>query len=459
MLRARQLHEEDGFALLEVIVSAALLAVMILAVFTTFDVANHVSGQEKARAVAASLAQREQEYMRSLPAATLATIADEGTQTLPTKQVDNVPYIITRSAEWLARGNQTKSCQSNSNAPDYLKVVSTVSAPASTGIKPVTLTSVVAPPAGSFDANEGSLAITVVNAAGDGQPGVNVTLNGTGTTVSRTTDSTGCAYFGQQPTGTVTVVLSAVGMVDPTGNPAPSKAEVIAPEATSTDTLQYDVAGARSVVFKTQKIDALGNIQTTLVDARARNVMFAPSGSFAPRKFGDGNLASRIDATRLFPFTGSYAVYAGDCTGARPADAVAASGRPAVPTSANATDPGDVVVLMPAVNITVKYTNILNVTLPDGGAKIFLTARSGDCAGTFQVGGATATTDAVTGRLTADGATAMPFGKYDLCVVDGSGRSYRSTYDPATDTGGVANTNPAGVSKTVTVSGSGGSCP
>src|SRR5690349_9135723 len=158
-MRVSRLRDEDGFALLEVIVAAALLAVMVVAVFTTFDVANRVSGQEKARAVAASLAQREQEFMRSLPASKLADIADQGTQALPAEQVDNVSYTITRSAQWLARGSQSKSCASTSDSADYMKIVSTVSAPASTGIKPVTLTSVVAPPAGSFGANQGSLAV------------------------------------------------------------------------------------------------------------------------------------------------------------------------------------------------------------------------------------------------------------------------------------------------------------
>jgi Tfp pilus assembly protein PilE len=462
MASSAQLKDEDGFALLEVIVAAALLAVMIVAVYTTFDVANHVSGQQKARAVAASLAQREQEYLRSLPASTLADIED--TPPAPKDEtVDRIKYTIARSVVRLPRNEETPSCQATS-AADYMKVVSTVSAPATVGIKPVTLTSVVTPPAGSFDANHGNLAVTVLNAGGGKQPNVNVTMTGGGRATTRTTDSNGCAFFGQQPTGDYTVGLSAVGMVDPAGVTAPTAVVKIAPEATSTQSFQYDVARTRSVVFVTQKIDGLtGTIKNEMVPAKARNIMVAPPGSTpVPLKFGDGTAQSKIDATGLFPFTSSYAFYAGDCTGARPADAGASAPRPAVPTSALATATGDVAVLMPAINITVVRAGTLpGTTVPASGAKIVLTPRTAGCSGTFQLGG-TATTD-TTGRLPGDGTVAAPFGKYDYCVVDASGRSTKGLVSLGTTlsqaTHGLDNAAPGGISKTVTVSGTGGTCP
>ena len=129
-------QNEDGFALLEVIISAALLAVMVIAVFTTFDVANKVSGEEKARAVAASIAQREIEFMRSLPFAQLSTLEEKGTEARPDEQVDNVTYTVTRRASWIPRGTATTSCTA-AGTPDRMKVTSTVTAPASTVISSV----------------------------------------------------------------------------------------------------------------------------------------------------------------------------------------------------------------------------------------------------------------------------------------------------------------------------------
>ena len=445
----RKLQQEDGFALLEVIVSAALLAVMVIAVFTTFDVANKVSGEEKSRAVAASIAQREIEYLRSLPFAQLSALEEKGTETRDPETVDNVNYAITRSATWIPRGSATTSCTA-AGTPDRMKVVTTVKPDPPTGINPVTLTSVVSPTAGSFGAGQGSLAVTVQNAAGGTQPNVNVTLKGTTVQTSRTTDASGCAFFAQYATGDYNVILSAPGMVDKTGASAPSYPATIAPETVSSATYQYDVAGARTVKFVTQKLDASGNIlNTAFVPAKARNVMFSNSSMSAPRKFGDGTLQTAVTADKLFPFTGAYAVYAGDCTGALPATAAAAAPRPAVPTSANATDTADVVVLMPSVNFTVKNAA---GTAPVSNARIMLTARNGDCTGTVQEGG-TLTTDS-TGRLPGDGATAMPFGTYDYCITDGS---KKATGLVSSGTG-ISNLLPGGVAKTVQLSTT-GTCP
>jgi Flp pilus assembly pilin Flp len=458
---SRLRRDEDGFALLEVIVSAALLAVMVVAVFTTFDVVNRVSGQEKARAVAGSLAQREVELMRSLPVATLAQIANTP-QTPTTKTVDDIQYTITRRAEWLARGASATSCQSDSAGTDYMKIVSTVQAPSTMGIKPVTLTSVVAPPAHSFGADKGSLAILVQTATTDPQPGVNVTLSGPGVTTSRTTDATGCAFFGEQTTGDYTVTLSKVGMVDPTGNATPSKVETIAPEATTTDTFLYDTAATRTVRFKTLAVNATtGAIGTTLVDSAWNSVMFAPPGTLAPPapfpKPASATRQTTITGTNLFPFTSAYAVYAGNCTDAQPATAVASGAIPALPGAALASDTADAIAYMPPVVVTVRNSNdTANVS----GAKIWLTAKNGNCTGSYQVGGSSATTDS-TGRIPTSGAVGVPFGQYDLCVEAG-GKIFKETYAAAVGTTpvkGIDNSPSAGVTKTVKMTTANGSCP
>src|SRR5262249_15441806 len=145
------------------------------------------------------------------------------------------------------------------------------------------------------------------------------------------------------------------------------------------------------------------------------------------------------------------AVYAGDCTGALPATAAAVAPRPAVPTSANATDTADVVVLMPSVNFTVKNAA---GTAAGSGATIKLTAPNGTGTRTVQEGG-TLTTDS-TGRLPGDGATAMPFGTYDYCITDGSKKATGSV--SAVPSTGISNLLPTGVAKTVQLSTT-GTCP
>ena len=58
-------RHQDGFALIEVIVSAAILAVVALAVLSGLDGASASSARERARAVSASLAEQDQERLRS----------------------------------------------------------------------------------------------------------------------------------------------------------------------------------------------------------------------------------------------------------------------------------------------------------------------------------------------------------------------------------------------------------
>jgi Tfp pilus assembly protein PilV len=450
MSRGRQLRGEDGFGLLEVIFSAFLLAVMIVAVFKTFDVTSQVSGEEKARAIAASLAESDQERLRALPVADLSAMADRGAAS-STKLVDGVSYTVSSNADWIADATQSKDCTSNGAAADYVKIVSTVSPPATVGIKPVKVTSVVTPPVGTFGAGQGSLAVAVVNAAGVGVQGIAVTLTGPGTPSTRTTDSSGCAFFGYQPTGSYTAGVSFLNWVDPDGNPSPQKAENISPEGMSTDTFKYDLGKSLTAQFVTEKLDASGNLPTTtnpsdFVASNSRYVTFSNGGMGADREFGDGSYAASIDGTKLFPFTDKYAIFAGDCPGARPANAAAVGSRPEVP--ANQFAGGAATVLVPAISMTVQRST--TDTTKVAGAKIRLTPTSAGCAGTFTLGGATATTQA-NGRVADPGA---PFGSYNYCVEGDRGDGIKRTA-----VGTVNNTNPAGIKTPNVALGNTGTCP
>ena len=59
---------EAGFALIEVMVSAVVLAMVALAVLAGVDAAGRSTGREKAEAVAVSLAEQDQERMRGIAA-------------------------------------------------------------------------------------------------------------------------------------------------------------------------------------------------------------------------------------------------------------------------------------------------------------------------------------------------------------------------------------------------------
>ena len=68
---SRSLADERGSLLIEVLVSAVLVAVIGVALFGALNSAAQVSGKSKTRAGAAAVAQDDQERMRAMPVATL----------------------------------------------------------------------------------------------------------------------------------------------------------------------------------------------------------------------------------------------------------------------------------------------------------------------------------------------------------------------------------------------------
>src|ERR1700724_2610614 len=65
---------QDGFLLIEVIVSAVLVGIIVIATFTGFAVVNRVSADERFHNQAAALAAESQEQLRSDPASALQTL-------------------------------------------------------------------------------------------------------------------------------------------------------------------------------------------------------------------------------------------------------------------------------------------------------------------------------------------------------------------------------------------------
>ena len=90
-------RSEAGFALIEVIVSAMVLAIVALAVLSGIDAANGASAREKARAVAANLAEQDQERLRAMPVALLKNPPSQR----PPINVDGVTYTIKSETKWI----------------------------------------------------------------------------------------------------------------------------------------------------------------------------------------------------------------------------------------------------------------------------------------------------------------------------------------------------------------------
>jgi Tfp pilus assembly protein PilV len=419
--RARELRsEERGAFLVETIVAAVLVAVIAVAMLSAFDGANQASGRTKMRAIAGSLAQSDQERMRSMPVSMLSGLLQSQTKT-----VNGVNYKVDSTTEWLADDTNNPNCTANGNAGDYMEITSSVSSPTQPALRPVVVKSIVTPAPGTLGVNQGSLAVTVVDRRGKGVPDLTVSINGP-TSASDVTDLNGCAFFGYEPIGNYTISAQRADWVDVMGRSPVTATVSIASQQVSTKSLTYDLSGSATVSFVTDATDYPSTSVTRAnVPAKANRIRLthnnmetpymrdgaAPLGS---NKWGDGNPQSSIVADSLFPFgdmTASpqlpspYGVYAGDCDANHPGS------QPSSPTGAGP-QTVDPVQIEPgkATPVTV-HLPALNIHVPSTTTHVKVTLRSAGCTAT--VWQFTASDLNAAGNLTSPG---FPYGLYDVCA-------------------------------------------
>ena len=404
-------REEDGFGVLEVMASAVLLAVLAVGVFKTFDAANAASGNTRARALAADLAQQDQERMRAFRANELSNL-----NATYTRKVAGVNYTITSTAVWVNDGSGSRRCGLTSGRADYIRITSSVSWDRMRGADPVTSTSLYAPPSGSFG-DEGNLGFEVLNRSATGVPGVTVTLSGPANRTG-STDSAGCVYFPFLPQGDYTATINKTGYVDYQGNSTITKTYGVEGGTSQVQPVDYDQAGTVNVNIKSRK----GN--TTDVNAQANEVTFSHSQLNSPgtKTFGNGTtLLGSYGASQglnaFFPFTSPYTAYTGDCDANRgpgtgpPGLRNDVSVSPGGSQTINVNEPG-----LRVFRYTTANSNSGASAAVAQNTLITLTPRSPGCSGVITlradsqgwVGPTNVTTSVDPG---------VPYGVYDVCAV------------------------------------------
>jgi len=307
---------EAGFALIEVIVSAAVLAMVALAVLAGVDAAGRSTGREKAKAVAVSLAEQDQERMRGIAAKQVTDVSQLGPYT-----INGASYAVDSKAEWIddATGG-TDSCANSGANASYIRMTTTVRA--SNLTNPVVVSSLVEPPISSADAGEGYLAVQVNDRNGTGVPGVAV--HGAGpTTDDATTNQAGCAVFGRVGVGDYDFKLTKTGYVDEFGNSPGLKKKVSVVQAAKTvAAVKFDQAAPLTLTFETS--DPTKPSKTLASSAGTVSAV----DSEAPALLTWGTLGTPLSSmpVMLFPFNTPYgSVYTGSCDDADPLTVVGSS--------------------------------------------------------------------------------------------------------------------------------------
>jgi len=346
-------RSERGGALIEIMMSALLVALAATAVFKGIDGATATSGQSKSRAVATTLAHEDQERIRSMDPRKLASY-----NPAPTKKVVNrIEYTVTSDADWVSDRGDSESCTRGDGRVTYVKISSKVEWPDMRGSKPVNASSIVAI---NNAYAKGSLAVKVVDRTGaTGVPSVPVSVDApVGQT--KQTNTAGCVVFDGLDSGAYFGEFSKLGYVDPNGVNLvrPTNGWNVTTGTTASSTYQYDLAGEINFEFDTRYSNATTtfpawNITSapagTAVTVLHQNIPGPPLQGMRQKDVVTGAPSATFD--RLFPFTTAYTAFAGKCAAAAPAWSMTNSA--IVPPAGTAT-PNPLRLRMPALGFRVQ---------------------------------------------------------------------------------------------------------
>ncbi|MGD9736738.1 MAG: prepilin-type N-terminal cleavage/methylation domain-containing protein [Solirubrobacterales bacterium] len=295
---------DEGFILIEVLVSALILAMVAAAVLAVLSSTTHSAASERLRSQAAALAQEDQARLRSLRISTLNRL-DESRENI---ELDGTNFTVRSEGTFISAATNEVACSGETSATDYVRITSSVS---SSGMNtPVVVQSTVAPSNGSLDQNHGTLSFSAKNARGLPLSGVSISGTGAGG-FSGYTDSTGCANFADLPAGNYQVKTSANGMINMKGESTTTKEYGAPAAATQTVALTYDVAAT----IKPSFVYRVGSSSTFVAgSADSIEIYNGESGSLA-KTYGTagGTRAPTIEAPTVFPFKSKTTVYAGSC--------------------------------------------------------------------------------------------------------------------------------------------------
>ena len=341
-------RREDGELLIEVLVSAMLVALISAAILNGYSGIAHLSGDQRKRSEANALAEQDQARLRGLTITQLAaTGAGTGNYTY-SQVIDGTTYNITSASQYITGSSAGSSCATGPtiSAADEVATSSTVNWNSGTTTNdnrnPVVIHGLVTPSEG------GSLVVTATTGStgASGLAGVTSTVTGPTTVSPLTTDANGCAIFGGLSGGSYTVAFTEPsGFIDVNGNTTvANQTQTVVPTSTAHVSVgPFAAPGGINASFSSS-YKVSGTTYNVNAGTQASDQFTAVNQGMTPtnRAYGtDSTSSNNSYATSissgnvLFPFSTSYSLYAGGCTGDAPPAAHQAS---ATVTSNNTTN-------------------------------------------------------------------------------------------------------------------------
>ena len=332
--------------MIEVVVASLIVALAAAAVFSGFSSVSNIVASQRHEGQANSLAEQDAQRLRALSVTELTSTepSENSCPSLATGQtfgnacytqtINGELYTITSTSKFVAASGGAASCTTSGlTAADYVETSSSVTWAHSSGRPPVVVHSVISPHPG------GALVIQAQNPSNASLPGVTINVQGPSPSTSTqalTTDSSGCVVFGGLQGGNYTV--SWPGYVNQ--GSVPSASIIVVDGLTQTDTYQLSQAGAIQAQFTTTY-----NGQT---NASGTDDTFVASNSNLSSPLLEGTVNAFTSSpittpSTVFPFSNSYSVYAGYCSGDAPPSPQTALVTPGATTTVTVPEPAMVV--------------------------------------------------------------------------------------------------------------------
>jgi Tfp pilus assembly protein PilV len=397
---------EDGFIIIEVLVSALILAIVAGAVLTLIAATTRGAAAQRNRSVAYDLAQADQARLRTLRITEINGVKAES------KTVKSNGTVYTVLSERVFDNNKAGavSCVKGKETPDYVQLTTTVSAVPMQ--KPVVLQSVVSPSTGSLNPNYGGVAFSVANALGEPLSGVAITLN-SGQTAATGTE--GCATFSSLPKTTYSATYSGNTLIDEEGKTTFTETgiAVLGGETNPRPTMLWDHPSTLAPEFVYVE-PGTGTLRPAPVDSMT---VANATSTFSPWLVGTPAVTTRTAIQTkegVFPYKSpsEYTVYAGSCATNNPG-----SSNPIGLYSA-VVPPGALLkpqIHVPALELTVTKAS----GVPAEGAQVTVTDANSSCKYNGSSIKRVFTANAA-GHLSnkAKGETeaGLPFGTYNICA-------------------------------------------
>jgi len=390
---------EEGFALIEVLVSAMVILIISVGTFGLLQAMTRASAEQRHSSQAYALAQEDQSRLRSMQLVALNHLDESRPVTL-----GGVTFTVHSTGLFINNTTSTVSCTGENISADYARVTTEVTWPGMAGEEKPVLKSIVSPTNNSVDSQNGTLTVSVTNEKGEPKAGIDLKVN----VYSDTTNVEGCATFPNLAAGSHSVEARGedANLVSPTksgfvetvlGGVGAGAAKVtkFIYDSPGTIPVKFQYWNASTAKFVPSSSDTLTAFHATMKEAK----VFGTPG---------GTRAAEFQAEPLFPFTSPYSVYAGSCTTNKPTEGTAAMPVAIVPAGGVAPP---TTIQLPALNVTVwSGKNEASKGTPLANAEVW--AKDPKCLKSGQPLPRIAQTNA-TGTLDDAG---LPWGEYELCA-------------------------------------------